>query len=129
MSLLFLDSLPINTTKCSNTIEAIDIIKDLVIVFLIIKIDSPWNTPSTSLNAAFNVDGLFLELNPAILLVHYRISESLFLGLHQDFHSLTMKRERLGKVSYIKRVFLVFECVLNLEIEPLLMAFRVSIYV
>jgi len=40
-----------------------------------------------------------------------------------------VQRKRFGEISNIESVFLVFESIFNLEIEPLLVTLRVSVHI
>ena len=73
----------------------------------------------------FLINCLLLDADPSIaLMVKVR---SLFFRSHEHFHAVLVERKWLSKIFDGESVPLLFEGVFDLEVEPLLVAFRVCI--
>lgn len=119
------------TTESCRSIDTVDIIENLVIIFFIIHVERPWNAPATSRHTAPSIDRFLLGGGPASITpdVLIRTLGRSFLRSVHDSHALLVKREGLGKVSNVKGHSLACCCVANSEEEPLLMALGVSVNV
>ncbi len=118
----------VNPSQSFNTVYSINIIKKFIIILFIIKINWPRNSPSTSLNICLPIADFLTYVLPSLNSCQFRLL-CMLLRFHHYFHSRSIQWKRLCKVSDVECVFLIFECIFNFEIKPLLMALSICVYI